>query len=230
MRSGVHPSALGGNGLPNRRHLSRLSTVLVFLLSAQVTLIGSPIARAATGGSVPVGVHVDPGSSAAKQYAIPLASARGAPPGTTGSGILFGAGISRTSSKHQAAAPSSTAAAPSSTAAAPSSTAAAGNSTAGAAASTPRSGTGATAPGSKRQAVPGTEPSAGAPRTIAAAPRTRAAVSSAASAPPPAAKILHSGSGSGLLWMVVMAALVLALGAAGSFAITGRKRGTPSAG
>lgn len=50
------------------------------------------------------------------------------------------------------------------------------------------------------------------------------------SAIPSADKVLRSGSGSGLMWMAIMAALVLVLGGAGSFVLSARTRGTPSAG
>jgi hypothetical protein len=59
-------------------------------------MLGITVTASASGGLEP-GVHVDPGSPAAKQYALPLNQARrtGAAPGSseTAAGALFGAGI-----------------------------------------------------------------------------------------------------------------------------------------
>jgi hypothetical protein len=71
------------------------------MLVIAATLAGPGVAAAAPAR----GVHIDPGSPAGKQYAIPLGQARstGAPAhvSATGSAQLFGAGI--TSSKPRAA-------------------------------------------------------------------------------------------------------------------------------
>ncbi|MDQ6778682.1 MAG: hypothetical protein M3071_21210, partial [Actinomycetota bacterium] len=56
-----------------------------------VPAMGSSVALARP--APPPGVHIDPGSPVAKEYAIPLASARGG--GGSGSGQLFGGGITR---------------------------------------------------------------------------------------------------------------------------------------
>jgi hypothetical protein len=59
-------------------------------------MLGITVTASATAGLEP-GVHVDPGSPAAKEYALPLNQARrtGAAPGSseTAAGALFGAGI-----------------------------------------------------------------------------------------------------------------------------------------
>jgi hypothetical protein len=59
-------------------------------------MLGITVTASASGGLEP-GVHVDPGSPAAKEYALPLNQARrtGAAPGSseTAAGALFGAGI-----------------------------------------------------------------------------------------------------------------------------------------
>jgi hypothetical protein len=61
--------------------------VLLVALSAPALAFGS-------GAPVQPGVHVDPGSPAAKEYAVPLGSARGAStPNGPGSEKLFGSGI-----------------------------------------------------------------------------------------------------------------------------------------
>jgi hypothetical protein len=64
------------------------------LAACVLALIGLPAAAAATSSPAP-GVHVDPGSPVAKQYSIPLATARGAPPGSSTPTTLFGQGISQ---------------------------------------------------------------------------------------------------------------------------------------
>jgi hypothetical protein len=59
-----------------------------------VCLSVSGNAAAAGGNSLPPGVHVDPGSPAAKEYAIPLGKARGNGSGSNaGVQTLFGSGI-----------------------------------------------------------------------------------------------------------------------------------------
>lgn len=63
---------------------------LIALVSLLLPVAGP--AHAAAAPPLPAGVHVDPGSPAAKEYAIPLAQARG---GAAGRGQLFGSGITR---------------------------------------------------------------------------------------------------------------------------------------
>jgi hypothetical protein len=72
---------------PRRRCRWAASGVLLLALSAPAVAFGS---------SAPLqpGVHVDPGSPAAKEYAVPLGSARGAStPNGPGSEKLFGSGV-----------------------------------------------------------------------------------------------------------------------------------------
>ena len=76
-------------GLEAARHV-RLMVVL-----AVVACLAAPSVAAAKPALSP-GVQVDPGSPASKQYAIPLAQARaGGTSGGSGSGTLFGSGITR---------------------------------------------------------------------------------------------------------------------------------------
>ena len=75
---------------------------VVPLLVAFVALFSLVVGSA--GAVPPAGVHVDPGSPVAKEYAIPLAAARGggSSSGSSG-GPLFGRGITRSSSSEPAA-------------------------------------------------------------------------------------------------------------------------------
>lgn len=63
---------------------------LLALLVAAGAALALPAGALASGGSP---LHIDPRSPVAKAYALPLGSARGAPPGSGGAGKLFGAGI-----------------------------------------------------------------------------------------------------------------------------------------
>jgi len=92
----VRDGELTGPGLSGFRKLLRplgLARVSLIGLIAVVALPG--VAAAAPAGSGPAtispGVHVDPGSPAAKEYAVPLGQARGGRGGT-----VFGAGITPT--------------------------------------------------------------------------------------------------------------------------------------
>jgi hypothetical protein len=73
---------------PPMRHSVRVRP-LVTLICAACTL-AIPAAASASDSSP---VHVDPGSPVAKEYALPLASARGAAPESGKSGSLFGSGL-----------------------------------------------------------------------------------------------------------------------------------------
>jgi hypothetical protein len=140
------------------------------------------------------GVHVDPGSPAAKQYAIPLATARGAPPGAGTPSTLFGQGITSATSGTQSTATSST----------------------GSASSLPRH--------AGKAAAHRPHPT-GQGRTA----RRRVAIQQVST--PPALKVLHPGSGSGAVWMIGLAGLVIVLGSAGGVLAAGRmRRGSPRAG
>jgi hypothetical protein len=65
---------------------------------ACVVLIAPASAGAAGKTALQPGVHIDPGSPAAKEYAIPLQQARGQSPGGSGGGGMFGSGIEPTGS------------------------------------------------------------------------------------------------------------------------------------
>jgi hypothetical protein len=173
----------------NTRHHLRLFAGLTFL----VALLAVP--DVASAHKLPPGVHVDPGSPAAKEYSIPLSTARGVPAGSANQGQLFGAGITKDNDSGDGGSSSGSA-----------TTTSTGSSTAGA------------------------KPGAGAPahhHAGKAKPSATASVinaGAAATAVPPALKVLHPGSGSGVLWMVLVGVLVLVVGLAGGFAIS-RTRG-----
>lgn len=191
--------------LRNRRHDSHLPAVLVLVLSFQVALLCPAISLAAS-PQLPPGVHVDPKSPAGEQYAIPLSTARGGPTGSGDSGAMFGAGIRQ----HPASTPQ-----------------ASGGTASNTSDTGQRSGTrGGAGSNTSDTSQRGAQHADG----TGTAPSLTRASALVASTPPPAAKILQSGSGSGLLWMFVMAAIVLVLGGAGSFALRGRRRSTPGAG
>jgi hypothetical protein len=148
------------------RHSVRARLLLTSVCT--VCALALPASALATGGSP---VHVDPSSPVAKEYALPLATARGAPPESGTSGKLFGSGIKHSSS-HAA-------------------------DTITAVTTTPPPPTALT-------------------RTVTARPL-------AAKATPAAYRVLRPGSGSGWLWMVLAAVLVLALGSAGGLALSRRR-------
>jgi len=158
-------------------------TALLVLSAGVMGALCAPPASLADSPSLQPGVHLDPNSPAAKQYAIPLATARGATPGSGATGALFGSGISS-----------------------------AGGRSAGKSVARGRRGAGRSSSGRSK--------SGGRSRSNPAA----------ATAIPSADKILHSGSGSALLWTLAIAALVLVIGGAGALALTDRRRGTPSPG
>ncbi len=199
----------------NRRpHSQLLTMVLLFGVSAQVALSAPAISLAAT-TSVPTGVHIDPNSPVAKQYEIPLSTARGVPPGSSGSGALFGAGISSAGSRSAGSTSAGSTSAGSTSAGSKS----AGSKSAGS------KSAGSKSPGSTSAAsTSGT----GAPQVTSG--HAGAASVTLASAPPAAEKVLHPGSSFGLVWMAGMAVLVLVIGGAGSLALTSRRRTTPRAG
>ena len=209
------------NGVRSKRHHSRLLTLPALLIIVLSALVGPSVSLAATPTQNPSsGVHVDPGSPAAKQYAIPLSTARGGPAGTSGAGSLFGAGISRKTSSTATAGPTRASSTPTGTA----------DTTPGSAAPTVSAATGATASHATHATYRRTtrHRAQAPPRGSSGAASTTTAGAGASSTPPPAAKVLRSGSGSGLVWMLVAAALVMILGATGSFALTGRRRRAPS--
>lgn len=71
-----------------RSHLALFGALSCLIASLAL----SGVAAATT---LPPGVHADPGSPAAKEYSIPLSTARGQAAGSSASGKLFGAGITK---------------------------------------------------------------------------------------------------------------------------------------
>lgn len=71
---------------------TRLLLVLACATCTAVCVAALPASAAASGGSP---LHIDPSSPVAKEYALPLATARGAPPESGQRGKLFGSGIER---------------------------------------------------------------------------------------------------------------------------------------
>jgi hypothetical protein len=161
-----------------------------------------PAAASASKGSP---VHVDPGSPVAKEYALPLATARGAPPESGRSGGLFGSGIkhrgSGSTSSHTTT--SSETPPPVQTETTPPVTTTATQTTTSPKHHRTRRITTVTFPDLVTTPATGTTPTA--------------------DAIPAAYKVLRPGSGSGLLWMVLAAVVVVALGAAGGLALARRR-------
>lgn len=153
-------------------------------------------------------MHVDPASPVAKEYALPLATARGAAPESGKSGKLFGSGI-----KHTNVAPTQTATAtvetpPPATASEPT--------------VTPATTTTATSHPRHRRRHP--RPAHVTTVTLPALTTpTTASREMTARATPAAYRVLRPGSGSGLLWMVLAAVLVIALGSAGGLLLRRRR-------
>jgi len=179
---------------------ARVHSPVAILAAMLVLAVGSPLAAAKTTPSP--GVHIDPGSPVAKEYGIPLAEARGGGTGTgSGSGQLFGRGITRA----PASAPKPT---PTVTPSAAPGPAAAGGSVA------------RTAPAAKRTARP---------RAHHAAPAGRARGTEVAATPatqlPPLSRPAAT-TGTGIAWMLGVAALVLALGGLGGAVLARHGRRT----
>jgi hypothetical protein len=144
----------------------------------------------------------------AKEYALPLATARGAPPESGQSGKLFGSGI-----KHTSPAPTRTA---TSTVETPAPV----TSSEQTVTPVPTKTTVAHRPHRRRHRRPEHVTTVTLPVLTAptAAPREITA-----RATPAAYRVLRPGSGSGLLWMALAAVLVIALGSAGGLALRRRR-------
>jgi hypothetical protein len=164
-------------------------SVVVALLA-----LSAPALAYGSGAPLQPGVHVDPGSPSAKEYSVPLGSARGAStPNGPGSDKLFGSGI------------------------------------------TPGSGTTTTVTPPPPATPVHTDSHRHHARKRAHHRRHRKLVHHARKASvkavPAAALDSGSGGGAGIVWMLVAAALVLALGGVGAFVVARRGRGTsPEAG
>jgi hypothetical protein len=183
------------------RHSVRARPLLTLVCAG--CALALPATPALAGGSP---VHVDPSSPVAKEYALPLATARGAPPESGKSGSLFGSGI-----KHSTAGPGTN----TTVTATPPQTVTESQPPATVTTSTRTSATKTPAHRQPTHVTTVTLPVLTATMT-ATTPRT-------ASAAPAAYKVLRPGSGSGLLWMIVAAVVVIALGSAGGFALSRRR-------
>jgi hypothetical protein len=174
------------------RHSVRVRLLLTAVCAMYVLAL--PAAALASKGSP---VHVDPASPVAKEYALPLATARGAPPESGRSGGLFGSGIKHRSSGSPTEHTTTTEAPPVTTTTATQTT---------------------TTPKHQRPGhiITVTLPDLGTTPGTGTTPTT-------AQAAPAAYKVLKPGSGSGLLWMVLAAVVVVALGSAGGLALTRRR-------
>ena len=168
---------------------------LITLVAAALALAAFSAVAAAAPPTAP-GVHIDPGSPVAKEYAIPLQQARGGSSGGSGGGQLFGSGITR--------APTTPTSAPA--VAAPAPTAAVTPS------KPPPHRVHRTTVHRHRRVRPSTRPAA----TLSHAPATPVVQLPGASR--------ATGGGAGLAWMVGVAALVLALVGMGGAALTRHSR------
>ena len=178
------------------------SAVTRLLLVVSLLLVASP-PESALGAGPGNGVHIDPGSPAAKEYSIPLGTARGN--GTAGTNQLFGSGITRAPAPAPTPAPADGAAAPTPPPAA-------------SGAATVRARLAAHHHRRHRRAA--TRRGATATATPSAAPR-----------PPTPQSVIGTGTSStaGITWMLVAAVVVLALGALGAIVIGRRsRRASPS--
>jgi hypothetical protein len=183
------------------RHSVRARLLLTSVCT--VCALALPSSALASGDSP---VHVDPSSPVAKEYALPLATARGAPPESGQSGKLFGSGIKHSSSALR----TTTAVAPEPPPVQP----AAPGPTITSAITTQ---TTAAKPSARHPPSQVTTT----PLPVLTAPSNPTRLT--AKATPAAYRVLRPGSGSGLLLMVVAAVLVLALGSAGGLALSRRR-------
>lgn len=169
------------------------------LVALALCLLGALLPAAANAARLPPGVHVDPGSPAAKEYQIPLGAARGNGQATSsGSNQLFGAGITRQSGGGGPSAPRTAGAAHTSANHAPAAPA-------GAAA--------------RRHGRPATRKRGGG--------SNRLVIARPASAPSPARAIgTDAGAGIGITWMLGAAVVVLVLGGLGGAMLARRGRRT----
>jgi hypothetical protein len=176
-------------------------------LVCAVCAVALPAPALAAGGSP---VHVDPSSPVAKEYALPLATARGAPAESGQSGKLFGSGI-----KHASSTPAQTttlATRPPPVTQVPQPVTSTATLTATTTAPAPK-------PRPHRRRHPEHVTTVTLP-TLTAATTNREVT---ASATPAAYRVLRPGSGSGLLWMILAAVVVIALGSAGGIVLSRRR-------
>jgi hypothetical protein len=195
------------------RHSVRARLLPTLLCAASVLALP---AGASASNSSPV--HVDPSSPVAKEYALPLATARGAPPESGKNGSLFGSGI-----KHGAAGTPKTQqtttsqAPPVQTAPPVQATPPVQTETAPALTTTTATQTTTTPRPHPEHVTTVTLPD------LVTTPTRAGTAPVTANAAPAAYKVLKPGSGSGLLWMVLAAAFVVAIGSAGGIALSRRR-------
>lgn len=200
------------------RHSVRARLLLTSVCT--VCALALPSSAFASRGSP---VHVDPASPVAKEYALPLATARGAAPESGQSGKLFGSGIKHPSSS---AAPTTTAATHQTTTAATQQTTTAAAPTPPPeqpAAPTPTPTATTTTPTAPARPPAHRQPTHVTTVTLPVLTTPATPKRLAAKATPAAYRVLKPGSGFGLLWMVAAAVLVLALGSAGGLALSRRR-------
>jgi hypothetical protein len=186
------------------RHSVRARLLLTVVCA--MCVLALPAAASASKSSP---VHVDPGSPVAKEYALPLATARGAPPESGRSGGLFGSGIKHRSSVTPRGHTTTTDVPPAQTETTTPETAPPVTTTATQTTTTPKHH-------QPRHIITVTLPDLVTTAGTGKTPTTASAV-------PAAYKVLKPGSGSGLLWMVLAAVLVVALGSAGGLALARRR-------
>jgi len=174
---------------------------LLMTVVCAMCILVLPAAASASKGSP---VHIDPASPVAKEYALPLATARGAPPESGRSGGLFGSGI-----KHGSSGPPSS------------------QTTTNSEAVPVQTETTPPATTTTTQAT--TSPKHHQPEHITTVTLPNlvtppgSSTTTTANAVPAAYKVLKPGSGSGLLWMLLAAIVVVAIGSAGGLALARRR-------
>jgi hypothetical protein len=170
----------------------RIPLTIVYSVVCAVLLVTVMVpagAIAQSGAGLPPGVHLDPGNPTSKEYAIPLATARGGG-GRSAGGQLFGAGVRPGGSSGGGSPP-------------------------------PTIGGGRVS-----RASSGGRRGRSGLRIAGRSHHRRSSKSIVAEQTPPvdaAGRVLGAGQGSGLLWMVAAAGIVLLSGLLGAFALTRRR-------
>ena len=184
------------------RHSVRARALQTLVCAGALIL---PTGAMAAGGSP---VHVDPSSPVAKEYALPLATARGAPPESGKTGGLFGSGI-----KHSSATPT-----PAASVVAPAPPMSQSEPTVTSTTETTR----AQRPQRRHRRHRRRPVGVITVRLPTLIHRARTGGVRAA-ATPAAYRVLRPGSESGLLWMALAGVVVVALGSAGGLALRRRR-------
>jgi hypothetical protein len=185
-----------------RKHLLLLAAFVGCLV------FGAPSPAQGAGGPS-TGVHINPSSPAANEYALPLQTARGAPPSSGKTAPLFGSGIKQSKGGRRRSGGSSGQAGRTSGRSS-------GGGRGGGRSGGGRSGhphTGKNTHRSNQHRATGRHPK----HSTAAAPSSTTTRTTAAT--PTARKILHAGSGSSWLWMLIAGVAVLVLGSGGAFVL-----------